>query len=70
MRTIALNGLNQPVDNSAKRTKESWLKWSIKNHPKAAGERAAGMIHAISQHYAPERGAYFRLHLCGQPETK
>jgi hypothetical protein len=70
MKIIALNGLNQPVDNSAKRTREAWLNWSIKAHAMAAGERVAGMIHTVSQHYTPERGDYFRLHLCGQLATK
>ena len=67
MKTIAINGLNQLVDNGAKRTREGWMNWASRRANFTAGEIAAGFQIVVSL-FENERGSYFRIHAAGQRE--
>lgn len=59
MKTIALTGLNTPVDGGARRDRSGWLRWA--HRQTTADDRRLGFTPVASLHHSAERGDYFRI---------
>lgn len=68
MKTIAIDGLNQPIDGGAVRDRDGWLRWAQRRATDA--ERRLGFTPVVGLFHRPDLGDYYRINWGAMPTAK
>lgn len=65
MTTIAIDGLNQPIDSGAKRDRAGWLRWAQRRTTDE--QRRLGFTPVVGLFHRPDLGDYYRINWGAMP---